>query len=136
MNCYVFLGIPWKVHYVMAIEKLYMKFIQCDYIIYNIVVLALYHCHQLYLITWPITKPKILQKFALWQHFMNNGVCSHPTTLNNKNRAFLGKCVMCIYNKFCRAKLWCLQFAILVLALNISTREGMAKVGTSQFWMI
>jgi hypothetical protein len=30
---------PLKIHYVMAIQKLSMKFIQCDYIIYNIVVL-------------------------------------------------------------------------------------------------
>jgi hypothetical protein len=44
----------------MAIEKLYMKFIQCDYIIYNIVVLALYHFHRLYLIK--IRNSKILQK--------------------------------------------------------------------------
>ncbi len=55
---YVFFCIPWKVHYVMAIEKLYMKFIQCDYIIYNIVVLALYRCHRLYLITWHLRNPK------------------------------------------------------------------------------
>jgi hypothetical protein len=32
---YKFLGIPLKVHYVMIIQKLSMKFIQCDYIIYN-----------------------------------------------------------------------------------------------------
>jgi len=32
--------VPLKVHYVMAIQKLSMKFIQCDYIIYNIIVLS------------------------------------------------------------------------------------------------
>jgi hypothetical protein len=64
MNCYRFLDISWKLHYVMNIQKLYMKFIQCDYIIYNIVVLAFYHFHQLYLITWPITNFKILQKLS------------------------------------------------------------------------
>jgi hypothetical protein len=40
MDCYIFLGTPLKVHYVMTIQKLSMKFIQCDYIIYNIVMLS------------------------------------------------------------------------------------------------
>jgi hypothetical protein len=35
----MFLGIPLKVHYVMVIQKLSMKFTQHDYIIYNIVML-------------------------------------------------------------------------------------------------
>jgi hypothetical protein len=39
MDRYRFLATPLKVHYVMAIQKLSMKFIQCDYIKYNIVVL-------------------------------------------------------------------------------------------------
>jgi hypothetical protein len=39
MDCYIFLGIAWKVHYVMVIQKLSIKFIQCDCIIYDIVVL-------------------------------------------------------------------------------------------------
>jgi len=40
MDYYRFLGIPLKVHYVMVIQKLSMKFLQHDYIIYNIVVLS------------------------------------------------------------------------------------------------
>jgi len=40
MDCYMFLGTPLKVHYVMVIQKLSMKFIQCDYNIYNIAVLS------------------------------------------------------------------------------------------------
>jgi hypothetical protein len=39
MDYYMFLVIPLKVHYVMTIQKLSMKFIHCDYIIYNIVML-------------------------------------------------------------------------------------------------
>jgi hypothetical protein len=39
MDCYKFLGTPLKVHYVMTIQKLSMKLIQCAYIIYNIVML-------------------------------------------------------------------------------------------------
>jgi hypothetical protein len=35
MDYYKFLGIFLKVHYVKTIQKLSMKFIQCDYIIYN-----------------------------------------------------------------------------------------------------
>jgi hypothetical protein len=63
MECYKFLGIPLKVRSVMIIQKLSMKFIQCDYIIYNIVLLSpFFHFSWLYLVTWPITKPKILQK--------------------------------------------------------------------------
>ncbi len=42
MDCYKFLGTHLKVHYVMVIQKLSMKFIQCDYNIYNIVVLSLF----------------------------------------------------------------------------------------------
>jgi hypothetical protein len=42
MDCYKFLGILMKVHYVMVIQKLSMKFIKCDYNIYNIVVLIHY----------------------------------------------------------------------------------------------
>jgi hypothetical protein len=41
MDYYKFLGTFLKVHYVMAIQKLSMKFIQYDYIIYNIVMLSL-----------------------------------------------------------------------------------------------
>jgi hypothetical protein len=37
MDCYKFLATLLKVKYVMTIQKLSMKFIQCDYIIYNIV---------------------------------------------------------------------------------------------------
>jgi hypothetical protein len=37
MDYYKFLGTPMKVHYVMTTQKLFIKFIQCDYIIYNIV---------------------------------------------------------------------------------------------------
>jgi hypothetical protein len=40
MDCYKFLGILLKVHYVMAIKKQSMKFIQCDYIIYKNAVLS------------------------------------------------------------------------------------------------
>jgi hypothetical protein len=39
MDYYKFLGTPLKVHYVMVIQKLSAEFIQCDYNIYNIVVL-------------------------------------------------------------------------------------------------
>ncbi len=39
MDYYRFLGTPLKIHYVMVIQKLSMKFIQCDYIIYNIAML-------------------------------------------------------------------------------------------------
>jgi hypothetical protein len=46
----------------MVIQKLFMKFIQCDYNIYNIEVLIFFHFSQLYLFTWPITNSKILQK--------------------------------------------------------------------------
>jgi hypothetical protein len=38
MDCYRFLGTFLKVHYIMAIQKLSMKLIQCDYITYNVVV--------------------------------------------------------------------------------------------------
>jgi hypothetical protein len=41
MDYYRFLGIILKVHYVMTIQKLFEKFIQCDYNIYNIVMLSL-----------------------------------------------------------------------------------------------
>jgi len=37
---YKFLCIPLKVHYVMTIQKLSMKFIQCDYIICNTTMLS------------------------------------------------------------------------------------------------
>ncbi len=40
MDYYKFLGTLLKVHYIMIIQKLSMKFIQCDYIIYNIVILS------------------------------------------------------------------------------------------------
>jgi hypothetical protein len=40
MNCCKFFDVLLKVHYVMAIQKLSMKFIQCDYITFNIVVLS------------------------------------------------------------------------------------------------
>jgi hypothetical protein len=42
MDCYKFLGTPLKVHYVMVIQELSMKFIQYDYIIYNTVVSSLF----------------------------------------------------------------------------------------------
>jgi hypothetical protein len=42
MDYYRFLGTLLKVHYVMAIQKLSMEFVQCDYIIYDIVVLNLF----------------------------------------------------------------------------------------------
>jgi hypothetical protein len=55
----------------MPIQKLFMKLIQCDYNIYNIVVLGVfYHLNHFYLVAWPITNPKILQKLpcdkTLW----------------------------------------------------------------------
>jgi hypothetical protein len=40
MDYYRFLGTPLKVHYVMVIQKLSMKFVQRDYNIYIIVVLS------------------------------------------------------------------------------------------------
>jgi hypothetical protein len=40
IDCYKFLGTPLKVHRIMIIQKLTMKFIQCDYNIYHIVVLS------------------------------------------------------------------------------------------------
>ncbi len=40
MHCYKFLGTLLKVHYVMAIQKLFMKFIQCD--IYHYYILCLF----------------------------------------------------------------------------------------------
>ncbi len=39
MDYYNFLDTPLEIHYVMIIQKLSMKFLQCDYIIYNIVML-------------------------------------------------------------------------------------------------
>jgi hypothetical protein len=39
MDCFKFLSISEKVHYVMTIQKILQKFIKCDYNIYNILVL-------------------------------------------------------------------------------------------------
>jgi hypothetical protein len=39
MDCCRFLDTSLKVHYVMTIQKQFKKFIQCDYIIFNIVML-------------------------------------------------------------------------------------------------
>jgi hypothetical protein len=38
MDYYRFLNTPLKVHYVMATQKLFMKLIQCDYVIFNYIV--------------------------------------------------------------------------------------------------
>jgi hypothetical protein len=55
----------------MPIQQLLMKLIQCDYNIYNIVVLGFFIILiTFYLVAWPITNPKILQKLpydkTLW----------------------------------------------------------------------
>jgi hypothetical protein len=42
MDSYRFFSILKKVHYIMSIQKLFMKLIQCDYNIQNIVVLGVF----------------------------------------------------------------------------------------------
>jgi hypothetical protein len=71
MDSYKFLGTPLKVHYVIAIQKLSMKFIQCDYIIYNIVLLSPFSSYSTIFNHMAITNFKILQKLPcdniLWR---------------------------------------------------------------------
>jgi hypothetical protein len=78
-----YLGIPLKVHYVIVIQKLSMKFIQCNiyiYIyIYNIVMLSPFSFYSIIFNHMANHKFQNLVKIALKQHFMDNVVCFHPT---------------------------------------------------------
>jgi hypothetical protein len=40
MDYYMFLGTPLKVHYIMVIQEIFMNSIQCNYIIYYVVILS------------------------------------------------------------------------------------------------
>jgi hypothetical protein len=65
MDCYRFLGKLVKVHYVMIIQKLFMKFIKCDYIIYNIVMLSLFSFYLIIFNHMTNYKSQDLAKIAL-----------------------------------------------------------------------
>jgi hypothetical protein len=63
----------------MTIQKLFKKFIQCDFIIYTIVMLSTLS-NELFLFNHMVNyKYQNLAKTTLWQHFMDNLVCFHPT---------------------------------------------------------
>jgi len=64
MDCYKFLSILLKVHYIMTIKKYPWNSYNVIILLYNIVMLNHFSFYWLYLITWLITNPKILQKLS------------------------------------------------------------------------
>jgi len=87
------LGTPLKVHYVMTIQKLSMKFIQCDYIIYNIVMLSPFSFELIIFNHMTNYKSQNLAKTTLWQHFMDSVVCFHSWSNGyNKTTHIGGSC--------------------------------------------
>jgi len=87
MNCYRFCGTFLKVHYVITIKNLSKKFIQYDYIIYNIVVLSFFfHFNWLYLIIWPLQISKSCKNYFVTTFYEQCNVLSpinHIYTLYN-----------------------------------------------------
>jgi len=62
----------------MTIQKLPMKFIKYDYIIYKIVMLSHFSFSLIIFNHMTNYNSQKLAKIALWQHFMESVVCFHP----------------------------------------------------------